>query len=1253
MACRRFVERLSHLLTHLPPPASRRHAPTGTAAEKVPCRCVLGATQAVSHYAKFALMGVAVSVLLGGGLWLHRITQRPPPGAGGAAEGREGTTAGAEVPPEAPGPDQGPAPQPVSETSPTFARVTAGPVPTDAAVLGLDLPSGTTVAIGGRQFGAARAFRFHPLAPGRWYRYELAARFPSGEVEPRTLLVQAGRRARLGLAGPRSRGPEIVLPTGHTAPVPAVAFNPDGNTVLTVSQDMSAILWEADTGKQLRTFRGHRDFLTSAAFSRDGRQVLTGSKDGTAILWETATGKRVRSFTGHTNSVNSVAFSPDGRRVLTGPTDATAVLWDVASGERVCTLDGHAGPVSSVAFSPDGRALATASEDRTAILWGADTGQPLRTLRGHGGRVTAVAFSADSRLVLTGSEDGTAILWGARTGRRRHTLGGHEGPVSAVAFSPDGGMAATGSRGEALRLWDSATGRHRRDLPVPGGTLVSVAFSPKGERLLTNSWPATTNLWQVATGKRLQTYQARTSSVTSLALRSEGGEALLTGSGDGVAVLWDGATGRRRHVFLGHTKPVTSVAFSPDGRQALTASQDETASVWDIATGKRQQVLQGHTAPVEAVAFSPDGRTALTGSQDETARLWDVATGRQLRELRKHTGFVAAVAFSPDGRRALTGSWDGTAVLWDVAAGKELRVLGGHPDYVTCVAFSPDGRAVATGCWDGVARLWPAAGGGPRALEGHRRGLAAVAFSPDGSLLLTGSQDKTAALWDVASGRRLRGFQGHASTVTSLQFGADGQHVLTGSAGGTVRLWDVASGDELAQLIKLDQGSNWVVVTADGLFDGSPEGRNAVCFREGDGLHTVPLDRFFQDFYRSRLWARARSGDLRPSGRDLFARPPPAVRVVEGSAADATGRKDRVVVRVKVQDRGGGVRGPWLKNNGVSVRGEALVRDGPTAYQCRFVVPLVRGMNRIEVWAASDSSWESERVVLGPIPFDGELPAPKLYVLAIGITRYAPAAGFQDLKFGVADAEAMADLFRRQHSRDYGALAVTPLLDENATKENILAALRRIADLAEAQDTLVFYASCHGELLGQRYFLVPHDCSPSPRQGEDRDRPTRTENFHRRALAIDELGDALSAVRARKRVLIFDTCYSGGAGVLADRQPGAFAFGYAVEQVQRAQGVYTLAASGPIEFALEHERLRHSILAYTLLAGVRAVRAGPLEGQSLRPGRPGGSVDVLEWFRYARLRAPALYRDLASRSQEIVLSGEDQPSFPLLELGAD
>ena len=71
--------------------------------------------------------------------------------------------------------------------------------------------------------------------------------------------------------------------------------------------------------------------VKSVAFSPDGKYVLSGGSD-VVMLWDIETGKEIRTFTGHTKDVSSVVFSPDGKFALSGGN--TLNLWDIASGKR-------------------------------------------------------------------------------------------------------------------------------------------------------------------------------------------------------------------------------------------------------------------------------------------------------------------------------------------------------------------------------------------------------------------------------------------------------------------------------------------------------------------------------------------------------------------------------------------------------------------------------------------------------------------------------------------------------------------------------------------------------------------------------------------------------------------------------------------------------------------------------------------------------------------------------------------------------
>ena len=246
--------------------------------------------------------------------------------------------------------------------------------------------------------------------------------------------------------------------SGYNDFVLFVAFSPDGKQILSGGlRDLNIKLWDAASGRVIRTFAGHKGIVYSIAFSPDQRQVLSGSNDKTVKLWDVETGQEIRTFSGHKSGVTSVAFSPDQRQVLSGSNDKTVKLWDVETGQEIKTFSGHTDDVNSVAFSSDGK----------QILWDVASGRKIKTFSGYSGKVSVVAFSPDRKLIISSyshlysnsARDDTIKLWDTAKGRVIRTFSGHNGFVRSLAFSPDGRQILSGSEDGSLRLWDVNTGK--------------------------------------------------------------------------------------------------------------------------------------------------------------------------------------------------------------------------------------------------------------------------------------------------------------------------------------------------------------------------------------------------------------------------------------------------------------------------------------------------------------------------------------------------------------------------------------------------------------------------------------------------------------------------------------------------------------------------------------------------------------------------------------------------------------------------
>jgi WD40 repeat protein len=348
-----------------------------------------------------------------------------------------------------------------------------------------------------------RALRVHDLERGTVaLLLGHAARPIAGALAGRGLIATAAEDASVRLWDPALS--DTLVPAGHRAATPALAFLGDGRRLASVSSDGTLRVTDTTTRELVLVISGVQSYqlssqpriVRSLAASPRSDVIALGSNDGRLRLYDAATGaeRHAIDLGQGVEAVTALAFSRDGARLAGGTSDSKVELVDPDAGTVAAKLHCGSGTIDALAFDPAGARLAIATPSELA-LWDLATAERVAAGPRMLGASKGLAFDrAGARLF--------ASVGGARVEVCEVPSLKSQGSITArgelaigVAPLDDGARIAVCGRSGRVQVWSASPPELLLSLRATDAEAEGFAVSPDGERIAVGYRDGAVRVW--------------------------------------------------------------------------------------------------------------------------------------------------------------------------------------------------------------------------------------------------------------------------------------------------------------------------------------------------------------------------------------------------------------------------------------------------------------------------------------------------------------------------------------------------------------------------------------------------------------------------------------------------------------------------------------------------------------------------------------------------------------------------------------
>lgn len=246
-------------------------------------------------------------------------------------------------------------------------------------------------------------------------------------------------------------------------------------------------------------------------------------------------------------------------------------------------------------------------------------------------------------------------------------------------------------------------------------------------------------------------------------------------------------------------------------------------------------------------------------------------------------------------------------------------------------------------------------------------------------------------------------------------------------------------------------------------------------------------------------------------------------------------------------------------------------RITPDGYEIQWYVSLHDGTNEYEITAKNNNGIVKKKLTLIYQPYK----LPQIWAVVVGISKYQK----ENLKLNFADKDAQL-FYEFLRSPFGGGLSENNsilLVNEQATRENIIKALNDKLNRAFDEDMVIIYFAGHGmpDPVGNEVYFLSYDAKP--------------DNLAGTAVSHLDIDRALSKSRARKKIWIADACHSGGATVSTRGDYASLTHKLLFEIAEKKEGTALFMSASGSEFSMEDIKwgTGHGVFTYSLIEGLK------------------------------------------------------------------